>query len=244
MKRILPLLLLLHAPLALADEHLVPEENQFTRANLPNGQGSLAPYYDRVLTLLGEAFTPEVRARVIAMPSDAPEYAVGIREREGAFSIFHIGLKTNIWSYETLKDVQDLNLDDVRRTLGPDIANAIAELKASVPADFRDVAKESCEFPIEAGLAERILGVWNKMLLATHFSPAREVGPAGSDYHFSMRGERQHLSGKAWEPPITSDAGMLVAIAQSMKNVCVAGDANRLTDLRRQVDALTVRLGG
>src|SRR5688500_6685036 len=94
-RRVLPLLFLLYAPLALADEHLVAEENQFTRANLPNGQGSLAPYYDRVLTLLGAAFTPQVRARVIAMPSDAPEYAVGIREREGAFSIFHIGPKTN-----------------------------------------------------------------------------------------------------------------------------------------------------
>ena len=104
-KRLLLIALTLCAPPALAVEHLVPEANQFTRAALPNGEGSLAPYYDMVISLLGDAYTRDVRARVIAMPSYAPEYVVGLRERDGAFVIFHLSLETNVWRYDMLKSL-------------------------------------------------------------------------------------------------------------------------------------------
>jgi hypothetical protein len=244
-KRFLAILFALYAPLAFADEHLVPEDNQFTRAALPNGQGSLAPYYEMVLALMGQAYTPDVRVRVIAMPADSPEYAIGVREKDGAYSIFHLALKTNIWKYETLKDVKDLDLADVARSLGPDIANAIAEMKASVPADFRDVETVSCETPVDAALGARIVDLWHRMLLRTRFAPSRDLGPAGTDYHFSMRGTGQSLSGKAWEPPPESEAGRFVGITRTMRDVCVTGDARIVEqELRPKIEALLAQIAG
>jgi hypothetical protein len=243
-KRFLALLFALYAPLALADEHLVPEDNQFTRAALPNGQGSLAPYYEMVLTLMGQAYTPDVKVRVIVMPADAPEYAIGVREKDGAYSIFHVALKAQIWKYEALKDVKDLDLDDVRRSLGADVANMIAEMKASVPEDFHDVETLACDVPIDAALGARIVDLWHRMLLRTHFAPVRDLGPAGTDYHFSMRGTGQSLSGKAWEPPPESEAGRFVSITRTMRDVCVTGDARIADELRPKMDALLAQIGG
>jgi hypothetical protein len=243
-KRFLPLLLALYAPLALADEHLVPEDNQFTRAALPNGQGSLAPYYEMVLSLMGQAYTPDVRARVVVMPADIPEYAVGIRERDGAYSVFHVGLKAQMWKYETLKDVKDLDLDEVARAVGQEIADAIAEMKATLPADFRDVGTDSCEFPVDVTLGVRLVEAFQRTLLRTRYDPSRNLGPAGTDYHFSMRGTGQSLSGKAWDPPPESEAGRLVGIVKTMKDLCVTNDARLLDQLRPQVNDTLRALDG
>ena len=243
-KRLLLIALTLSAPLALADEHLVPEANQFTRATLPNGEGSLAPYYDMVLSLLGDSYTRDVRARVIAMPSYAPEYAVGIRERDGAYAIFRLGLDTNVWRYKMLESLKKVNPSVFDESIVQGLDDTIAQLEELLPEDFQDVGVERCEIAIEPEFGKDILSVWHTMLLQTRYAPSRNVGQDGTDYHFSMPGSAQYLSGKAWEPPLDSDAGRLVSIAETMKNLCITGDANLLRQLRPQVDDMLARLGG
>ena len=71
-----------------ANEHLEPEYSQFARAGLPPSATSLRPYHEIVISVLDGAFEPDVTARLIAMPSYTPEYALGIRGRKARTRFF------------------------------------------------------------------------------------------------------------------------------------------------------------
>ena len=87
--------LMLTAPLQ-ANEHLEPEYSQFARAGLPSSATSLRPYHEIVITVLKGAFDEDVRARLIALPSFTPEYAVGIKEADGVYKIFHLASQSRV----------------------------------------------------------------------------------------------------------------------------------------------------
>jgi hypothetical protein len=241
-KRFLLLALLLCPPPVLADEHLVPEDNQFTRAALPNGESSLAPYYEMVLKVLHDAYTPEVQARVIVMPSYGPEYAVGITETNGRYAVFQLSGDAQVWRYEMLRGAKGVDTSGFDESVQKDFRAAVAELEKSLPKKFDDIMVKRCEFAVPAQLGKNIVGVWKAALLQTRVTPERTVGRDGTDYHFSMPDETQQLSGKAWEPPTESDAGRLVRIVDTMTNLCKTEDKNLMAQLQPQVDALQARL--
>jgi hypothetical protein len=241
-KRFLLLAVLFCAPPALADEHLVPEDNQFTRAALPNGEGSLAPYYEMVLKVLHDAYTPDVQARVIVMPSYGPEYAVGISEKNGRYTVFQLGLDAQVWRYEMVRGAKNIDTSAFDPSVVKEFQAAIAELEKTLPSKFEDIKVKRCEIAVPAQLGKNLVGVWKAMLLQTRITPERTVGRDGTDYHFSMPDETQQLSGKAWEPPTESDAGRLVRIVDTMKNLCATEDAGLVAQLQPQVDALQARL--
>ena len=227
---------------AAADDHLVPEDNQFTRAALPNGQSSLAPYYGKVLELLGGAYGREVRARVVVMPSYGTEHAIGITQHGDAYEIFHLALSANVWRYEMVQQAKSVDLSGLPANGAAEMKKMITEMQQSIPDDYHDIKVAACRAPLPPALARQIIEAWEKLLLQTRYTPARTVGRDGTDYHFSMPNETQQISGKAWDPPPATDIGRLVAITTSMKTLCATRDDKVLAQLQTQARDLVARL--
>jgi hypothetical protein len=227
---------------AQANEHLRPEDSQFTRASLPPGATLLAPYHAMIIDVLAGAFEQDVRARLIAMPSFTPEYALGIRETNGIFKIFHLSSKSQLWSYENLRLLRDLARDNLIPGEAGHIAEAIAQYEAELPDDYHDVETTYCEFEIPAALGRDILMVWERLLLETRYGDQAALGRDGIDYHFSMRADGMLMGGKVWEPDPESKTGTMVSMTETMKNICDTGDRNLLAQLEPQVADMLVRL--
>jgi len=233
--------LLAATPLA-AQEHLVPEDSQFTRADLPPNATLLAPYHDMILTVLKDAFAEDVRARLIAMPSYSPEYALGLKERDGDWSIFHFQSEVQLWSYENLRMLRDIPADLMPSQAGA-INDAIAGYEAGLPADYHDVGTgAACETQIPAALGEDLLDLWTALLLGTRYGDIPNLGRDGTDYHFSMTAEHGLMAGKAWEPAPESATGAMVSITETMRNLCFTGDGNLQAQLQPQIESLLARL--
>jgi hypothetical protein len=241
MKLILPLTLfaalILIAP-SHANEHLEPEYSQFARAGLPPSATSLRPYHEVVITVLQGAFAPDVRARLVAMPSFTPEYALGIKENGGSYKIFHLASQSQLWSYENLKTLREIQDAGGLPGQETNIADAIAEYESRLPDDYHDVETSYCEFDIPSELAEDLLAVWEKLLLETRYGDQAPVGPDGTDYHFSMAASGVVMAGKVWDPDPQSKTGAMVSITETMKNLCLTADQNLLAQLEPQVDAM------
>lgn len=218
-----------------ADEHLQPEDSQFTRASLPPGATLLAPYHEMIINVLAGAFAQDVRARLIAMPSFTPEYALGIKENDGAYKIFHLASEAQLWSYENLRLLHQLADDNVLPSEADHIAEAIAEYEAELPGDYHDVKTTYCEMEIPAPLGRDLLAVWEKLLLETRYGDQPPLGRDGIDYHFSMTADGMLMGGKVWEPDPNSKTGAMVSITDTMKNLCLTGDRNLLAQLEPQV---------
>jgi hypothetical protein len=237
------LIALLAAPFpAMAQEHLVPEDSQFTRADLPPNATLLAPYHEMIITVLEDAFAEDVRARLIAMPSFSPEYALGLKETDGAWSIFHFQSEVQLWSYENLRMLRDFPAD-LMPSQAAAIDEAIAGYDAELPDDYHDVGTgAACETPIPAALGEDLLALWTALLLETRYGDIPNLGRDGTDYHFSMRRGGRLMAGKVWEPAPESAPGAMVSITETMRNLCFTADANLLAQLEPQVESLLARL--
>ena len=225
-----------------ANEHLEPEYSQFARAGLPDSATSLRPYHEIIISVLDGAFDPDISARLIAMPSFTPEYALGIREVEGTYKVFHLASRSQLWSYENLKTLR--GLADAGGFPGQDenLANAIAEYEALLPPDYHDVQTDYCEVEIPSGMASDLLEIWESVLLETRYGDQEPIGPDGTDYHFSIRASGVIMAGKTWSPDPLSKTGALVSITETMKNLCLTGDQNLLAQLEPQIEAMQVEL--
>jgi len=221
-----------------ANEHLEPEYSQFARAGLPQNATSLRPYHEIVIEVLQGAFDADVSARLIAMPSFTPEYALGIRGTEGAYKIFYLESKSQLWSYENLKTLQELTEAGGIPGQEANLAAAIAEYELLLPQDYHDVETDYCEIGIPSQMAENILDVWEYILAETRYGDREPVGRDGTDYHFSMRANGVIMAGKVWSPNPQSKTGAIVSITESMQNLCLTADQNLLSQLEPQVDAL------
>lgn len=221
-----------------ANEHLEPEYSQFARAGLPPSATSLRPYHEIVITVLDGAFDADVRARLIAMPSFTPEYAMGIRETEGNYKIFHLVSESQLWSYENLKTLREIAEAGGFPGQDANLAEAIAEYETQLPDDYHDVETNYCEIEIPSRLAEDLLAIWEGILLETRYGDQEPVGPDGTDYHFSMLANGVVMAGKVWSPDPQSKTGAMVSITETMKNLCLTGDQNLLAQLEPQVNAM------
>ena len=221
-----------------ANEHLEPEYSQFARAGLPPSATSLRPYHEIVIEVLEGAFDADVRARLIAMPSFTPEYALGIREANGSHKIFHLASRSQLWSYENLKTLREIVDAGGLPGQETNIAEAIAEYESRLPDDYHDVESDYCEIEIPSELAEDLLAIWERVLLETRYGDQEPVGRDGTDYHFSMSASGVVMAGKVWSPDPQSKTGAMVSITETMKNLCLTGDQNLLAQLEPQISAM------
>jgi hypothetical protein len=223
---------------SLANEHLEPEYSQFARAGLPPNATSLAPYHEIVIDVLHGAFEPDVRARLVAMPSFTPEYALGIRQSGGTYKIFLLESKSQLWSYENLKTLHQIEEAGGFPGQDENLAAAIAEYEAELPPDYHDVETSYCEIEIPPGVADALLKLWENLLGDTRYGDQAPLGPDGTDYHFSMNAKGVVMAGKVWDPDPQSKTGAMVSITDTMRNLCLTGDQNLISQLDPQITAL------
>ena len=236
---------------ALAQDHLVPEPSAI------GGDDYVGKYQEQVATVLHEVYDRNVRIRMIAQPSFSAEYVVGIKDNS---SIFVVTPAQQVWQYESLrmmehgsvavvsKDGKAPPADDPNGTKAD-----IAELRETLPADYRDVKLDRCQIAIDPKLADRTVEVWKEILLQTRFVRGPEpvkgadgkliytvtVGLDGETYHFSMRdGSGDVFAGSTWSPSKDTKPAKLVEIAETMRNYCTTKNSDDLAKLSREVDAL------
>lgn len=226
---------------ASANEHLWPEDSQFTRASLPPGATLLAPYHEMIINVLKGAFEEDVKVRLVAMPSFTPEYAVGIRETGDVYKIFHLASGAQLWSYENLRLLHEIADSNAIPSEAEHIAEAIAQYESELPTDYRNVETTYCEIEISSDLGENIVTIWENLLLRTTYGDRPPLGRDGIDYHFSMRANGRSMAGKVWEPDPQSTTGAMVSMTDSMKNLCLTGDRNLLAQLEPQVAGMLMR---
>jgi hypothetical protein len=238
--RLLILAVLLLAAPAVAQPQWRPEDHLEPEASVLGGTGFLSRYDGLVRELLRDAFDTSVDVRMIAMPAFGPEYAVGLRSfetigtgqfksiRRGApYHIFVLAPRVQIWTYESiamLKSGQERELrwDHRNDNSQQDIQKKkIAELQAKVPADPHDLNMDRCETDISNVLGDRIVAVWRKMAMNTHYAGQFQAGTDGASYHFAAFVPNSgQLAGQVWLPPRDSATGALVTLADTMRAVC------------------------
>jgi tetratricopeptide (TPR) repeat protein len=208
-----------------------------------------AKYYSMVYTALKEAYKRDVRVRVLVLPSFSPEYAVGIRENSGTFTIFRLSPVKQLWRYKILEDlkagrggkvVETYIEGDKKRRKVISAEERIAKIEAEYPKDFRDVEIKRCEVQINSDLAKSIIEIWEKMLLQTRYVKKNGLGLDGATYHFSMlsMSAMNVLAGKTWSPSAKSKTGKLVKISYWMEKMCMTDNNKLEKELKNHVEEL------
>ncbi len=183
---------------ALAEDHLRPEESSF-----PTYQASETSVFKA-------AFGSDVRARAIIEPAFFLEFAVGVKETDGRYSVFMLKPSTQIWAAELSKDKQ---------------------------TDPKSITATACEIPIRQTVGTRIVAVWKAILSRVKPRPA-ELGLDGEFDHYSMTVDSQVLAGQARSPREDSEAGMMEGIVYAIHEACEKNDKSRLAKIEPLLDRL------
>ncbi|HWA03882.1 MAG TPA: hypothetical protein VG819_10170 [Rhizomicrobium sp.] len=221
---------------ARAENHLVPEVSSY----MP-----LATFQSGYMTLdmkvFAEAFSDDVKARVVVEPSFSHEFAVGVREAAGKYYLIYFEAPEQIWKYVVLEEMKK---GDVTVTQGgkSTTADEIAKLEKSLPPDVATIKLDKHELEIGRDLAEALLEDWRELLLQTHYDRDVDFGLDGDFYHFSMTVDRQDLAGRVWSPPRDTDIGRLVEIVYAIRDICSGKKGTSLNDIRSQALDLNSRL--
>ena len=214
-----------------ASDRLDPEDSDFAI------KSDWARHYDTiVLAVLKPILAPDVRIRMIAVPSFRAEYAVGLAGGNGNWRIVGVEPAIHLWMYEVMD----------KDTLAA----------KGIPSDWHDVAVTQCDQAIAAPLAERLLNLWKTMLENSgypkapplHLTPDGKlpletvsIREDGDVFHFAMA-RYPDMTAKAWSPAPDTAPGMLVAIADTMRDYCKRKDGRLLDRLESQIGNLEDRL--
>jgi hypothetical protein len=189
---------LLTAGVASAEDHLTPED-KFDQV-----------YQATVKSVFGAAYGPDIRARAVIEPSFQREFAGGVKETGGHYSVFMLTPSKQIWAGNLLEEQQ------------------------TAP---KTVKVTACEIPIKQGDGARMVAVW-KTVLSRVTPGQRELGTDGETGHYSMTVDGHELAGQAWEPEENSEAGMMRSIAYAIHDACEANDKRELTKIEPLLDRL------
>jgi len=206
-----------------AEDHLEPD------GSILGGDAFMAGYELQVARKLKEAYGPGVVVRMVALPSFVPEYAVGLASKaqygkRAPYRIFALAPAASLWTYQSiamLKNGSVRELGNQNQSAEKAQKEEIARLESSVPRDPDDLKVNRCEIDINDALGNRIIEVWRKMLLRTHYPERNMMGLDGATYHFGIAAPGTGLlTGKIWSPQQDTANGTLVALADTMRAVC------------------------
>ena len=201
---------------ALGQAHLVPS---------PSPYAELRDTYNadeaRVIPrLFHYVYGTDVAARLIAFPNMAQEYAVAILAHGGQYSV-------RVLRQEAMPAHRHRPYATRRLRLA-DLLDAVR------------VVKSDCALPPMLG--GRLADAWRKAVFRTHYDPVPKgtvvVTGDGDTYDFSTRGESGQISGTVWSPPPDSEAGLLVATADLLRDYCPGADPKALAELDAKTAAL------
>lgn len=225
-----------------AEDHLEPEDS------ILGGDAYTAGYESLVRHKLEQAYGFDVVARMVALPSFAPEYAVALASKTpngkaAPYRIFVLTPAASLWTYVSIAMLKNGGV----KVLGDDSQRAqkeeIARLESSVPRDPEDMKVKSCEADIGDALGNHIIELWRKMLLRTHYSVRNMNGLDGATYHFGITAPGTGLlAGKVWSPEPGTATGGLVQLADTMRAICQKEKGASESDLEKLAAELEGRL--
>ncbi|HUO89203.1 MAG TPA: hypothetical protein VMU08_08510 [Rhizomicrobium sp.] len=187
-------------PLPRDADHLAPSEEV------------VAGYEAAVSHVLSRAFAPDVDVIAFVEPAFAPEFAVGMRLKDGTYRVFVLSADEQVWPH-LLK------------------GEAIDRIGANY-----------CETPVPAGLAVRIDRVWDAMMRRVGPGAANSVGIDSAHYNFTKIVDGELVVGSAWDQQDSTRVGKLQGIAQEMNLLCKTPGRDSLDRLAMRVDALAAQL--
>ena len=213
---------------AIAQDRLAPADKQ---------EHGLETYRELVRRVLGEAFAPDVKARVIVEPSFQPELAIGLRQRGASFELFSIRPTKHIWNFQLL----DMMKTGKIQTLGPSSRNQEAEIKkleAGLPNNPEQIPLKRCKVSVEQSIAKTILSAWSHMLQNIAPDDEAPFGLDGESYYFSMPVSDRELMGQTWSPRQGSRADKFVRMSFAMRDFCQSqrdSDLQTISSLAKQI---------
>ena len=217
-----------------ADEHLIPEESEFTHLD----RYDFDPYYANVKSAFKNAYDRNIFARLIVIPSFTPEYALAVAKEDETYKIIHFSPSHHIWAIESMRSYRN--------------DETIDELASSFPESVEDVTVETCELNIPTKLGENLYKLWGEMLYRTRYIDQRPIdsgedstmtfGLDGTTYHFAFEHQQQVLNGKIWSPDEESPTGQFVEITNLMKRACLNSDLTAIEVMKNKIYALFVVL--
>jgi hypothetical protein len=201
----------------------------------------------RFFTVFGQGYGEDVELRAVAFPSFSNEYLVGIRSTHDdggtitGYRAFYLMPKISLHAYESLRGAEGglvaMDPNDPQDAEAYKKQSAyIAQLKAALPTEPKDIPVAQCEKPLENSVAEKIATVWRGVLLETHYDLEGSGGNDGITYHFYASGKYQSLAGWTWSPDKDSKPGMLTDVADTLVAYC---DGKAVAaDLEKKANAL------
>lgn len=203
-----------------AEDYLAP------LPSILGGDEFLGNYDMRLQAVFKDAYDRTVNIRMLAVPSFSPEYAVGLLSKSDPrrgppYRIFTLSPTAQIWTYETIDMIKRGDEKIITRDGKDGAEQEVARLQSLVPADVKDLKIKRCESDIADDLGRRIIEVWRKMLLRTRYIEKDTVGLDGETYYFGINSTSSgYMSGQVWSPDRDSTTGNLVALAETMRDVC------------------------
>lgn len=227
-------------------DHLIPDISAVASGWSERNAASDIRYF----TVFGDGYKDDVELRAAAFPSFSNEYLVGIRSTRDSgraitgYRAFYLMPKISLHAYESLRGAEGglaaMDPNDPREAEAyKKQAAYIAQWKAILPTEPKDIPVVHCEKPLENAVAAKIGKVWQGVLLETHYDPEGSGGLDGTTYDFYATGKYQPLAGWAWSPNEGSKPGRLADIADTLVSYCegkaVAADLDKKADALAQM---------
>jgi hypothetical protein len=195
-----------------------------------------------------EAYEHGVKLVFVEQPSFQPELAVFLKQDSGKFQIVTLQPTIQLWAYEGLAmakrgEIMEIKNHDWDRGVRPD--KDIAELEARLPRDFHDVPVKRCQAEVDTGTANRLTSVWRSMLLETRYTQPPEQGVIvtdGVEYHYSMPGDVEFMTGWTAGAPEGGRLEALGNISDAMRDYCAKPSNDSLTILNSDTGKLEAML--
>ena len=202
-----------------AQDHLVPPD-----------QDILPTYHATLRRVLNEGYQPQVRARVLIVPSFRPERMIGLRQKGEDFEIFSVSPTVHIWKYEIINSLKE---GRIRVISGKTERDSITELEKDLPKYPTEVPLKRCEVSIDASMAKAIISAWLHMLNSVQEDKTGDIILDGTGYYFSMPVNGHELVGEVSNPRTSSRTGKLVDLAYLKDEFCQTRRPKELRDLKR-----------
>ena len=201
---------------------LVTAEVAAAQECLEPGQAfeNLGKYPEYVRRVLADAYGKDVVLRVLMLPSFSPEEVVGIRRRNQEYEVFCIAPRTAVWNTYSIKQIEsgEMRTFDVNgKEVPPEKNEELQNLKKNAPSDYRQIKTQRWSRPIPNSLVERIIRLWQQMLLDARSGEDKRMGVDGETYEFAMPlKDHRVLTAEVWSPEEGSRTGALVKVANAL----------------------------
>lgn len=159
---------------------LSPSNSAYSQDRLYPGIGSSSnTYHNTLKSIFSDAYTQDVKVRVLVTTKYGYEKVTGIRLIEDRYTIFHINLKSSVWSDSWVEvpcrdsEGNHLSTDSNRTCKQQDFSKVDTEISSI------------SEVQIEPELAILLINIWQEMIKGSRYRVNNVFSTGGTTYRYS-----------------------------------------------------------